>query len=66
MRLALVLSLFAALLPVAAVASSNTAHIGFASISPVSVRGTGFVSGERVDRELARSVPGQVQRLLDP
>jgi hypothetical protein len=48
MRFALALSLFAVLLPVAAVASSSTAHIGFASISPVSVRGTGFKSGERV------------------
>ena len=48
MRLLLVLVLFAVLLPVGAVASSNTAHIGFASIAPVSVRGTGFKSGERV------------------
>jgi hypothetical protein len=48
MRIALVLTLFAALLPVGAVASSNTARIGFASVSPVTVRGTGFKSGERV------------------
>jgi hypothetical protein len=39
---------FTALLPVAAVASTSTAHIGFASISPVSVRATGFKSGEGV------------------
>jgi hypothetical protein len=48
MRLALVLSLFATLLPVAAVASTSTAHIGFTSTSPVSVRGAGFKSGERI------------------
>jgi hypothetical protein len=47
-RLLLVVALFAALLPVGAVASSNTAHIGFASIAPVSVRGTGFKARERV------------------
>lgn len=42
------LLLSAALLPVAAVASSSTAHIRFISTSPVSVRGAGFEPGERV------------------
>jgi hypothetical protein len=48
MRLALLLALFAVLLPVGAVASNARAHVGFASLSPVSVRGGGFKSGERV------------------
>jgi hypothetical protein len=48
-RLAVVLSLFVALLPIAAVASpSRTAHVTLASLSPVSVRGTSFLSDERV------------------
>jgi len=47
-RFALTFLVFAALLPVGAVASSNTARIGFTSISPVSVRATGFKPGERV------------------
>src|ERR1051326_8040100 len=48
MRLALALSLLAMLLPVGAAASMNTARVSVATASPVSVRGTGFKSGERV------------------
>jgi hypothetical protein len=56
MRLALVLALFAVLLPVTAVASGSTAHVGFASLSPVSVRGAGFKSGERVTLTVSAKV----------
>jgi len=48
MRLALALSLLAMLLPVAAAGSTNKARVGFVTVSPVSVRGTGFKPGERV------------------
>src|ERR1041384_8286967 len=48
MRVALLLTLLAVLLPVGAGAASTRAHIGFASTAPVSVRGVGFKSGERV------------------
>jgi hypothetical protein len=48
MRFAAILTLCAALLPVGTVAAGSTARIGFASISPVSVRGAGFKPGERV------------------
>jgi hypothetical protein len=48
--------LLTALLPVAAVASSNTARIGFTSVSPVSVRATGFKSGERVALTISAKV----------
>ena len=54
--LALALALFAVLLPVAAVASNSTAHVGFASISPVSLRGTGFVPRERVAVTVAAKI----------
>jgi hypothetical protein len=47
-RLGAVLALVAALLPVAAVASSRTARVTVPSISPVSVHGTNFRSNERV------------------
>jgi hypothetical protein len=56
MRLAVALTLFAAFLSVAAVASTGAAQIGFASTSPVSVRGTGFKSGERVALTVAAKV----------
>lgn len=48
MRLAVALTVFAVLLPVTAGASTSRAHVGFASLAPVSVRGGGFKSGERV------------------
>ena len=47
MKLALVLSLFFVALP-AADASTRAAHINFPSLSPVTVRGTGFRPSERV------------------
>jgi hypothetical protein len=56
MRHAIAFALLAALLPVAAVASSNAARIGFTSVSPVSVRATGFKSGERVTLTVSAKV----------
>jgi hypothetical protein len=49
MRLGVVLSLFVALLPAAAAGSTRrTAHVTLASLSPVSIRGSSFLSHERV------------------
>lgn len=48
MKLALGFVLLVVLLPVTAAGSSRTASISFVSTSPVSVRGVGFKSHERV------------------
>jgi hypothetical protein len=48
-RLAVVISLVAALLPAGAIASARpAAHVAVASLSPVSIRGTSFRAHERV------------------